>query len=85
MRKNEEAQDDQKNVIVRVVEKKKEEEDRSTVEIMDEKTEMPFSGWVEEWPHLLTYEEEWTWFAFAYGWRWWWRYDVVMSGESWFN
>lgn len=40
---------------------------------------------VEEWPYMLTYEEEWTWFAFAFGWGWWQRYDAVMSGESGFN
>lgn len=89
MRKNEETQEDHKNVIVRVSEKEKEEEEKdeegSIMEKIDEKTEVPFTGWVEEWPHTLTYEEEWTWFAFAYGWGRWWRYDAVMSGENWFN
>ncbi|ESQ47224.1 hypothetical protein EUTSA_v10028248mg [Eutrema salsugineum] len=86
MRKNEEKLDDPKSVVARVLEKEKvEKKDDVAVKNLEEKTEMPFSGLVEDWPQTLTYEEEWTWFAFAFGWGWWWRYDAVMSGESWFN
>ncbi|KAL9281610.1 hypothetical protein AtEden1_Chr5g0122001 [Arabidopsis thaliana] len=85
MRKKEETQDDHSNVIVRVVEKQNEEKEKSMVENIRENAEMLSSKCVEEWPHMLTYEEEWTWFAFAFGWGWWQRYDAVMSGESWFN
>ncbi|KAL1223337.1 hypothetical protein V5N11_025670 [Cardamine amara subsp. amara] len=76
-RKNEETRNDQKNVVG----KEKEEKDKGVVE----NAEMVLSGWVEEWPQMLTYEDEWTWFAFAFGWEWWRRYDAVMSGESWFH
>ncbi|CAA7055604.1 unnamed protein product [Microthlaspi erraticum] len=86
MRKNEERQEDHRNVIARVVEKEKDKNDEGVImEKMDAKTEMHLSGWVEEWPQTLTYEEEWTWFAFAFGWGRWWRYDAVMSGGRLFN
>ncbi|XP_010440944.2 PREDICTED: uncharacterized protein LOC104724194, partial [Camelina sativa] len=85
MRKKEETQKYQNKVIVSVVEKEKEEKDKGATEIMEEEMEMTNSKLVEDWPKMLTYEEEWTWFAFAFGWGWWRRYDAVMSGESWFN
>ncbi|CAD5333384.1 unnamed protein product [Arabidopsis thaliana] len=83
MRKKEDTQDDQN--IVTVVEKEKEEKEKGTVQNIRENAKMLSSKCVEEWPHMLTYEEEWTWFAFAFGWGWWQRYDAVMSGKGWFN
>ncbi|XP_010450915.1 PREDICTED: uncharacterized protein LOC104733005 isoform X1 [Camelina sativa] len=76
MRKKEETQKYQNKVI----EKEKEEKDKGATEIMEEEMEMPNSKLVEDWPKILTYEEEWTWCAFAFGWGWWRRYhDTVMS------
>ncbi|KAF8108211.1 hypothetical protein N665_0113s0001 [Sinapis alba] len=87
MRSKSSVQDNQNNVIVRVVEKEKEKtkNDDGAIVTMEGKMKMSFSECLEEWPHTLTYEEEWIWFAFAFGWGWWWRYDAVMSGDNWFN
>ncbi|VVB09153.1 unnamed protein product [Arabis nemorensis] len=85
MRKNDKTHDYQKTVIIRAAEKVKEDKDNGEVENMEEETELPLSRWVEEWPEMLTYEEEWTWFAFMFGWGCWWRYDKVMNGESWYD
>ncbi|CAN8232940.1 unnamed protein product [Cochlearia groenlandica] len=85
MRKNddEEAKNNQNIVLSRIVEKENKVEAKSAVENIEVKMESPFRGWVEEeWPHTLTYEEEWTWLAFAFGWEWWLRYDAVMNGGA---